>query len=103
MDYIQNRTDIELLVNNFYERVHNEANLAQVFAIPAEQWDMQITRVVNFWENWLFQTGSYNGGLMWVNLQANEKHPLTTERYERWLALWFLTTDLLFAGKKAIS
>jgi hemoglobin len=46
---------------------------------------------------------SYNGGMMWVNLQANEKHPLTTERYERWLALWFLTTDLLFAGKKAIS
>ena len=44
---------------------------------------------------------SYNGGMMRVHLKANEKHPLTTERYERWLALWFLTTDLLIAGKKA--
>lgn len=101
MDDIQNRTDIELLVNNFYERVHNEPNLAQVFAIPAEQWDMQTTRVVNFWENWLFQTGSYNGGMMWVHLQVNEKNRLTTERFEQWLSLWFISIDLLFAGKKA--
>lgn len=101
MDDIQNRTDIELLVNNFYERVHNEPNLAPVFAIPAEQWNMHITRVVNFWENWLFQTGSYNGGMMWVHLQANEKNRLTTERFEQWLSLWFLSIDSLFIGEKA--
>ncbi len=101
MDDIQNRADIVLLVNNFYERVHNEPNLAPVFEMPAEHWEMHITRVVNFWENWLFQTGSYNGGMMWVHLQSNEKHRLTTERFEQWLALWFLTTDSLFAGEKA--
>jgi hemoglobin len=101
MDDIQNRIDMELLVNNFYERVHNEPNLAPVFEMPAEHWDMHITRVVNFWENWLFQTGSYNGGMIWVHLQANEKHRLTTERFEQWLALWFLTTDSLFAGENA--
>jgi hemoglobin len=101
MDDIQNREDIELLVNNFYERVHNEPNLAPIFEMPAEHWRTHITRVVNFWENWLFQTGSYTGGMMWVHLQANEKNKLTTERFEQWLALWFLTIDSLFAGEKA--
>lgn len=101
MDDIQNREDIELLVNNFYERVHNEPNLAPIFEMPQEHWETHITRVVNFWENWLFQTGSYTGGMMWVHLQANEKNRLTTERFEQWLALWFLTTDSLFAGEKA--
>ena len=101
MDDIQNREDIELLVNNFYERVHHEPNLAPVFEMPEEHWGTHITRVVNFWENWLFQTGSYTGGMMWVHLQANEKNRLTTERFEQWLALWFLTTDSLFAGEKA--
>lgn len=101
MDDIQNREDIELLVNNFYERVHNEPNLALVFEIPHDQWQSHLTRVVNFWENWLFQTGSYTGGMMWVHLQTNEKHKLTTERFEQWLSLWFLTTDSLFLGEKA--
>ena len=101
MDDIQNREDIELLVNNFYERVHNEPNLALVFEIPHDQLQSHLTRVVNFWENWLFQTGSYTGGMMWVHLQTNEKHKLTTERFEQWLSLWFLTTDSLFLGEKA--
>lgn len=98
---IQNRADVEKLVLSFYEKVHQDKFLAPVFEMPKEVWDMHITRVVNFWENWLFQTGSYNGGMMWVHLQANEKHKLTTELFERWLALWFISTEELFAGKNA--
>ncbi|MBA4849760.1 group III truncated hemoglobin [Emticicia sp. BO119] len=101
MNDIQNRADVELLVNDFYEKVHKDFDLAPVFVMPEEEWERHITRVVNFWENWLFQTGSYNGGMMWVHLQANQKHGLTTERFERWLALWFMTTDTLFSGPKA--
>ncbi len=100
MDDIQNREDIGLLVYNFYERVHNEPNLAPVFEMPAEDFQNHIIRVVNFWENWLFQTGSYTGGMMFVHIQANQKHQLTTERFEQWLALWFLTADSLFTGER---
>ena len=101
MNDIQNRADITLLVNSFYERVHTEPNLAPIFEMPQEDFQNHTIRVVNFWENWLFQTGSYTGGMMWVHLQANQTHRLTTERFEQWLALWFLTTDALFAGKNA--
>ncbi len=101
MNDIQNRADITLLVDSFYERVHIEPNLAPIFEMPQEDFHNPTIRVVNFWENWLFQTGSYKGGMMWVHLQANQTHRLTTERFEQWLALWFLTTDALFAGKNA--
>jgi hemoglobin len=101
MTDIQNRADVENLVISFYEKVHKEPKLAPVFEMPEEIWQIHLTRVINFWENWLFQTGSYTGGMMWVHLQANEKHKLTTDLFERWLALWFLTTDGLFMGKNA--
>ncbi len=98
---IKTRTDIQQIVMTFYEKVHHEPALAPIFEMPESEWERHITRVVNFWENWLFQTGSYQGGMMWVHLQANEKHRLTTERFERWLALWFLTVDSLFEGENA--
>ena len=101
MNDIQDREDIENLVNSFYEKVHKDFDLAPIFEMPQDQWERHLIRVVNFWENWLFQTGSYTGGMMWVHLQANEKHQLTTEKFERWLALWFMSVDTLFEGERA--
>lgn len=101
MNDINNRKDIEQLVDDFYEKVHNEPHLAPVFIMPPEQFDRHIIRVVNFWENWLFQTGSYQGGMMWTHLQKHQEYPLTTDLFERWLALWFMTVDELFTGEKA--
>jgi hemoglobin len=101
MKDIENRIDIELLVNTFYKKVHKDERLAPVFKMSEEYWLMHLQRTYNFWENWLFQTGSYNGGMMWVHLQKNETHPLTTALFERWLAHWFMATDELFAGERA--
>ncbi len=101
MNDIENREDIELLVNKFYEKVHQEPNLAPVFEMPKESFENHLKRTYNFWDNWLFQTGNYGGGMMWVHLQKHQKTPLTTERFESWLALWFRNVDELFAGKRA--
>ena len=101
MNDIQNREDIEALVNTFYEKVHHDPKLAPVFKMPTEAFEAHLQRTYNFWENWLFQTGNYTGGMMWVHLQKNNEHPLTTELFEHWLAHWFFTTDQLFKGEKA--
>lgn len=101
MNDIENRTDVEKLVTSFYEKVHQEPKLAPVFAMPQTEFERHLERTFNFWENWLFQTGNYHGGMMWVHIQKHAEHPLTTELFERWLALWFLTVDELFVGKNA--
>lgn len=101
MNDIESREDIELLVNKFYEKVHAAPALAPVFEMSEEAFQYHLQRTYNFWENWLFQTGNYGGGMMWVHLQKHQETPLTTERFEHWLALWFRTVEELFAGERA--
>jgi hemoglobin len=101
MQDIKTRTDIENLVKIFYENVHKDPLLTTIFEMPEAEWNKHLTRAVNFWENWLFQTGSYTGGMMWTHAEANQKHGLTTERFEHWLSHWFGTVDMLFAGENA--
>jgi hemoglobin len=38
---------------------------------------------------------------MWTHAEANQKHGLTTERFEHWLSHWFGTVDSLFVGENA--
>lgn len=101
MQDILTREDVVKLVDTFYDKVHEDVHLAPAFEPSKEHWNEHLGRVYNFWENWLFQTGSYTGGMMWVHAERHSTHPMTTELFERWLALWFLTTDQLFEGKNA--
>lgn len=101
MKEIENRTDVINLVNKFYEYVHADPKMAPVFVMPTEQWERHLERTYNFWDNWLFQTGSYKGGLMWAHIEKNQSYRITTELFERWLSHWFRAVDELYIGEKA--
>jgi hemoglobin len=101
MKDIENREDVVKLVDTFYENVLKDEQLAPIFGPSEHHWEQHIIRVYNFWENWLFQTGSYTGGMMWVHMERHATHPMTTALFERWLAYWITCTDALFAGKNA--
>lgn len=98
---IESRADIERLVNRFYQYVHQDPLLAPIFVLSPERWENHLTRTCNFWENWLFQSGNYNGGLMWAHLEKNQTHPFSKAHFEHWLGIWFGTVDELFAGPRA--
>jgi hemoglobin len=98
---IRNRNDVKKLVDLFYENLLNDDNMSPIFAPSMEHWPQHVERVYNFWDNWLFQTGSYTGGMMWVHIERHRTHPLTTEHFERWLAYWNTVTDALFEGENA--
>lgn len=98
---IETRADIERLVNRFYEHVHKDPLLAPIFVLPADRWTIHLIRTCNFWENWLFHTGTYHGGLMWAHLEKHQTHPFTKAHFEHWLGIWFGTVDELFAGPRA--
>jgi hemoglobin len=101
MKDLENREDVIKLVDHFYENLLNDGEMKPVFQPSAEHWTEHVERVYNFWENWLFQTGNYHGGMMWVHIERHKTHPLNTSLFERWLAYWFASTDLLFQGKNA--
>jgi hemoglobin len=98
---IGNKSDIRKLILSFYQKVHKDPEMAPIFNMPSVEWERHLTRTENFWDNWLFQTGSYHGGLMWVHLEKHQIHPLTTNLFEKWLSYWILSVDELFAGQNA--
>ncbi|MGK0357700.1 MAG: truncated hemoglobin YjbI, partial [Spirosomataceae bacterium] len=81
MNDIENREDIELLVNKFYEKVHAEPQLAPIFEIPVEAFEHHLQRTYNFWENWLFQTENYGGRMMRVHIHKPKHHSVTSTLY----------------------
>lgn len=98
---IQGRDDITKVILSFYDKVHKDAEMAPIFQMPTSEWERHLIRTENFWENWLFQTGNYHGGLMWVHIGKHQEHPLTTQLFEKWLSYWILTLDELYEGEKA--
>lgn len=99
---ISSREDIERLVRLFYERATKDALIGHYFTrvIPIN-WDEHIPTIVSFWENILFKTGGYNGGMMYKHMNLNYLSVFKTIHFDRWLEIWKGTVDELFVGANA--
>ena len=99
---IRNRSDIQLLVDTFYQKVRSDELIAFLFNDVARvDWGRHLPRMYDFWENIVFQTGGFTGNPMVAHLQLNQKSPLTAAHFARWLKLFNETTDELFEGDNA--
>ncbi len=101
MKDICNREDVKKLVDSFYDKLLADEEMKPVFVMSMDNWPMHLVRVYNFWDNWLFQTGSYTGGMMHVHIERHRHVKLTTHLFEKWLSYWHISTDELFEGKNA--
>lgn len=96
---IEHRRDIELLVRTFYTRAFQDEVLGPIFVDIAQMdLDAHMPIMCDFWENILFQTGKYRGGMGIVHFQLHAKVPLRYSFFQRWLGHWVATVDELFAG-----
>lgn len=99
---IQTRDDIMILVNSFYNHVKRDKLLGPVFNDIAKiNWNTHLPKMYDFWENVIFQTGSYRGNTLKVHLNLNDLSPLTSDHFEHWLVLFKITTKELFEGPNA--
>ena len=99
---IETVMDIELLVNSFYQKLQTNRVIGYIFVdIVHFGKKMYLRDMVNFWENTLFYTGSYNGNPILFHKNLNKIFKLTTEHFIEWNALFTATVDELFSGEKA--
>jgi hemoglobin len=99
---IESRKDIELLVNQFYEKVKTDPLIGYIFTeIVKVNWERHLPVMVDFWENTLFYTGNYNGNPMETHSRLNRIIPLQAAYFKQWTNLFNSTVDELFAGIKA--
>ncbi|WP_298301162.1 group III truncated hemoglobin [Hydrotalea sp.] len=99
---IENRSDIELLVNTFYAEVKKDTLLWPYFEhLTAAQWQKHVERMYLFWENALFYTGGYLGNPLQRHRKIYQKKKIDNKHFKRWLDLFVAVTDCFFEGEKA--
>jgi hemoglobin len=100
MKDIENRQDIEIVVNSFYDKVRHDDTIS--FMFDHVNWDKHLPLMYDFWDNVLFYTGNYTGNPMAKHQMAHNRNPMTTAHFERWLFLFNNTVNEIFKGKNAI-
>ena len=101
-DDIRGRDDVAQLINRFYERVRANEVIGYIFNDVAKvDWEHHLPIMYDFWENVLFQNGSYARNAIGVHKQLNQLTPLKKEHFEEWLRLWKQTVGELFEGPNA--
>lgn len=98
MRKIENKKDIEYLVDIFYQRVREHEVLAPIFNEQiGDLWFLHLDTLSRFWETLLFGNRTYFGKPFPKHL----KLPIKDEHFEMWLSLFVQTVDDLFVGEKA--
>ncbi len=99
---IENRDDIILLVNTFYDKVKPDETIGHFFnRVVNVDWEKHLPVMYHFWENIIFHTGGYSGNPMKQHVDLHQKSPMKKEHFNRWIQLFNETVDELFEGVKA--
>ncbi len=95
---LQNREDLEMLVNRFYGRVRVDELIGPIFNdIAKVNWETHTEKIYNFWDTLLFGAENYVGRPFPPHIPLK----LKPEHFKRWLELFFDTVDESFEGQKA--
>ena len=100
---LDNRAEINFLVNTFYARVRKDDLLGPIFNSQVKDWPEHLTRLTDFWETNLLFRRAYKGNPLKAHIDADRRadQGITTEHFGRWLQLWFGTIDTHFYGEHA--
>lgn len=102
MKDIENRDDIMLLVNTFYDKVQKTDELNYFFNDIAQlDWEAHLPKMYDFWETILFHKSGYKGNPMVKHVNLHKIAPLKRANFDTWLLLFKTTVDELFEGEMA--
>ncbi len=100
---ITGRSDIETLVNAFYERVRGDDTLGFIFdKVARTNWETHLPNMYAFWETVLFRSGGYTGNPLAAHAKLVPQTEMGRAQFDHWLGLFRGTVDDLFSGEKAV-
>ena len=80
------------LVERFYARIRDDADLGPIFAARIEHWPAHLEQMKRFWRSILFSSGEFVGSPMARHIAIPE---LDRDLFRRWLDLFGETLDQL--------
>jgi hemoglobin len=102
MKDINDRKDIETLVNKFYDKVNADDKISHFFnEVVKVDWNLHLPKMYNFWETLLFGKKAFKGNPMLVHVLIAKNEMIEQEHFDQWLSLWQKTIDENFKGERA--
>lgn len=98
---IENRQDIQYLVESFYQKALKDELIGPIFKAANFSLDAHIPVMITFWETILLDVVTYKGNPMLKHLALDKSVPLEPEHFERWMNIWIETVSQKFEGTKA--
>src|SRR5690606_82576 len=99
---IESTTDIETLVNAFYDQALADPEIGFFFTEVA-QIDLRqhLPKMYRFWSSLVLGLPTYHDNAFVPHAALAAKHPFEARHFARWLELFFGTIDTHFEGPKA--
>jgi hemoglobin len=91
------REQIDALVDRFYAKVREDAQIGPVFDAAIDDWPSHLELLKGFWATVLLGAGEYTGNPMAKHLML----PLEPAHFRRWLALFAETAGEVMAPDDA--
>ncbi len=79
------------LVERFYARVREDEQLGPIFNDVIQDWPEHLDKLTAFWSSVMLTSGRYKGNPLAAHIKHRDR--ITPELFDRWLALWQLTTS----------
>jgi len=99
---IENREDIETLMESFYSKALTDELIGYFFTEVAPlKMETHMPLIVDFWETVLFGKAAYKGNVMQIHQHIHQLSPFKDEHLNRWVEIFKKTVNDLFEGDKA--
>lgn len=102
MKDIENRKDIEFLVNSFYDKVKQNPIIDKFFT-PEQgfSFERHIPIMCDFWETILLHQQKYSGSPVAKHFEVDRKIKIDKTHFDEWVSLFFSSVDEAFQGEVA--
>ena len=99
---IENRKDIEFLIDTFYKKIMKDEAIGHFFnEVVQLSLETHLPILHSFWESVLFGTGDYKGNPILKHIELDQKERLEKPHFDQWQAVFYETIDEHFEGEKA--
>ncbi len=100
MKELENREDIEFLVDTFYKKIIDNDKIGFFFTkVIKLDWNKHIPIMCDFWETTLLGVAKYKGNPMLKHIELNAIEELNAKHFEHWLDLWKESIQENFVGE----
>jgi hemoglobin len=101
---IENRADIDELMRRFYQAALRDQKIGYIFTdVAGLDLNAHLPIIGDFWESLLLGRNVYQRhgrNPLQIHAELNEKTPLETGHFRRWLEIFRATADEMFTGTR---